>query len=145
VVGLLKRATRVRLLLAAVAVAATFGAHASAQRATTTHPDLQGLWTNGTATPLQRPPEFAGKESLTVDEAADFERTAIERLLKTIPEEDRTGGDLNEVYLETHTLKLADGRRTSLIVDPADGRLPPLLPQAQQRAAACGRVPFVEH
>jgi hypothetical protein len=51
----------------------------SAQRATSTPPDLQGLWTNGTATPFQRPKEFADKPVLTESEAAEYERTGIAR------------------------------------------------------------------
>ena len=126
----------VRLGFVTALAVVLWGAQPSAQRRLSAHPNLQGFWTNGTATPLQRPPEFAGKAFLTEQEAADFERTAIERLVKSFPQEDRNAADLNEIYLETHTLKLADGRRTSLIVDPADGRLPPLLEQAKQRAAA---------
>src|SRR5262249_11173178 len=72
---------------------------------------------------------------LTADEAATYEKGGLERLLRSIPEEDRIGADLNDVYLETSSLKLVDGRRTSLIVDPPDGRLPPLLPDAQKRAS----------
>jgi len=101
------------------------------------HPDFQGLWTNGTATPLLRPQEFANKPTLTPEEAAAFEKGSLGRLLEDIPEADRvTAADLNDIYLDTHSLKLVDGRRTSLIVDPPDGRLPLPLPQAKSRSAA---------
>jgi hypothetical protein len=108
----------------------------AAQNRAERHPDLQGFWTNGTASPLERPAEFKDKPFLTEDEAAAFEKGGLERLLKSLPEEDRIGADLNDIYLETSSLKLANGRRTSLIVDPPDGRLPPLLPDARKRAQA---------
>jgi hypothetical protein len=97
-------------------------------------PDLQGVWTNGTLTPLTRPAEFADRYALTKAEAAEFERTAFERVMKTVPELDRmTAADLNDVYLDTATLKVVPDRRTSLIVDPPNGMLPPRAPAAQQR------------
>jgi hypothetical protein len=99
--------------------------------------DLQGLWTNGTLTPLQRPPDFADKPTLSEEEAAAFEKGGIERLLKQLPHDDVvTAGDLNDTYLETATLKLVEGRRTALIVDPPNGRLPAFVPEAQKRLAA---------
>ena len=99
--------------------------------------DFQGLWTNGTLTPLQRPPEFADKPTLSAEEAAAFEKGGMERLLKLLPHDDVvTAGDLNDTYLETSSLKLVEGRRTSLIVDPSNGRLPALVPEAQKRLAA---------
>ena len=99
--------------------------------------DLQGLWTNGTLTPLQRPPEFADKPTLSEEEAAAFEKGGMERLLKQLPHDDLvTAGDLNDTYLETSSLKLVEGRRTSLIVNPSNGRLPALVPEAQKRLAA---------
>jgi len=98
--------------------------------------DLQGMWTNSTATPLQRPPDLANKPFFTPEEAAEYERTAVTRLLSAFSEEDRLAADLNETYLETQTMKVVGDLRTSLIVDPPNGRLPDLLPQAEARAAA---------
>jgi len=95
--------------------------------------DLQGFWTNGTATPLERPADFAAKAFFTETEAAEFERTALDRIVKTLPPEDQLAADLTDVYYDN--LKVVPDRRTSLIVDPADGRLPPMLPQARIRAA----------
>ena len=99
------------------------------------HRDLQGVWTNGTATPLERPEEFKDRRTFSDEEAASYEETALDRLLQAIPEVDRKlGADLNYTYLDYfHVL---EDRRTSLIVDPPDGRLPALVPQAQQRMAA---------
>ena len=123
----------VRFTSAVAAAALIWTAHLSAQRTPGGHPDLQGLWSNGTATPLQRPAEFANRAFFTEQEAAEYDRTAQERLVKSLPEEDRTAADLNDIYLDT--LKVVDDRRTSLIIDPPDGRLPALLPEAQKRSA----------
>ena len=97
------------------------------------HPDLQGFWTNNTATPFQRPTELAGKEFFTEAEAAEYERTALDRLVKET-DDDKLAADLNYDYLDYR--KVGESRRTSLIVDPPAGRLPDLLPQARQRATA---------
>jgi len=99
-------------------------------------PNLQGVWTNGTLTPLTRPTDFADRYALTKAEAAEFERTGFERVMKTVPELDRmTAGDLNDTYLDTAALKVVPDRRTSLIVDPPNGMLPPRTSAAQQRPA----------
>src|SRR5262245_61066584 len=98
-------------------------------------PDLQGFWSNATVTPLERPAEFSGKEFFTEAEAAEYERTALERLLEFVgPEERLLGADLNYTYMDFH--RVGENRRTALIVDPADGRIPRLLPRAEKRAAA---------
>ena len=83
-------------------------------------PDLQGIWDNRTITPLERPRQFAGQETLTAAEAAAYEaRTAEQRV-----------GD--RYYWDRGTRTVAD-RRTALITDPADGRVPPLTPAGRQR------------
>ena len=105
----------------------------SAQGTPSRLPDLQGLWTNGTATPLERPTEFANKAFFTAAEATAFERTALERTVKTLPPEDQIGADLTDIYYDG--LHVVADRRTSLIVEPLDGKLPPILPQARLRAA----------
>ena len=97
-------------------------------------PDLQGFWTNTTATPLQRPREFGDKSHFTKAEAAEYERTWMARLIAAEDEEDRTGADLNETYLDDRAV--VPDLRTSLIVDPPTGRLPPLLKAAQERLDA---------
>lgn len=101
------------------------------------HPDLQGIWTNATLTPLERPPEFAGKPVLTQTEAAAYAK----RLLQQDDRDRRDGNadaDLGRAYNESwfdRGTKIA-GRRTSLIVDPPDGRVPPLTPAAQKKLDA---------
>ena len=98
-------------------------------------PDLQGVWTNSTLTPLERPAELAGKEFLTQQEAADY----VKRTLQQVSSERRDGGaqvdvgrSYNEFWRDRGNNLVAD-RRTSLIVDPPDGRIPPLTPAAKKR------------
>ena len=99
-------------------------------------PDLQGVWTNPTLTPLERPAELAGKEFLSEQEAADF----VKRTLNQVNSDRRDGGaqtDVGRSYNEfwrDRGSNLVSDRRTSLIVDPPDGRIPPLTPAAQKRA-----------
>ena len=97
-------------------------------------PDLQGFWTNTTATPLQRPRELGDKRHFSKAEAAEYERTWLERLVQGEDEEDRTGADLNEIYLDDRSV--VPDLRTSLIVDPQTGRLPPFVKAAEERLAA---------
>ena len=101
-------------------------------------PDLQGLWTNATVTPFERPPELAAKPVLTEQEAAEFEkRTAQAR------DADRraTGADAdvalayNQFWYDRGT-KVVGSRRTSLVVDPPDGKVPALTPEGQRLADA---------
>src|SRR5579864_6679406 len=98
-------------------------------------PDLQGIWTNGTLTPLERPRDLAGKEFLTEQEAAEREK----RLRDELSTDRRDGGaevDVGRSYNELWRERGKVLQRTSLIIDPPDGRLPPLTPEGQKRAAA---------
>lgn len=126
-----------RLLLPIAIVALLAGPRAFAQRAAPARPNLEGTWNAATLTPLQRPQEFKDKAIFTPEEAAEYVRTAPERVLKKLPSAaDRlTQADVDEAFVETEAYKL-DGLRTSLIVDPANGMLPPLLPAAKARIAA---------
>jgi hypothetical protein len=97
-------------------------------------PDLQGVWTNSTLTPLERPAELAGKAVLTEKEAADY----VKGLLQRVNTDRRDGGaqvDVGRSYNEFWRDRGNDltDRRTSLIVDPPDGRIPALTPEAQKR------------
>src|SRR5947209_1216436 len=113
------------------------------------HPDLQGVWLNNSATPLERPKALEGKSYLTDEEVAELRRRA-DRLFKNT-NADFAGGDA--VYLaaladiDRFKSSTATGttfemierefdNRTSLIVDPPDGRIPSLTAEAQQRRAA---------
>ena len=92
-------------------------------------PDLQGVWEYATMTPLERPREIE-KDVLTDEEAAAYERQVIER---------QKGGFNTAGPAWWDKAGLAD-RRTSLIVDPPNGRIPPLTPEAQKRAAALAQA-----
>src|SRR5262249_30478464 len=97
-------------------------------------PDLQGFWTNTTATPLERPKEFIDKIHFTKLEAEAYASTWLERLIQNEDENDRTGADLNEIYLDDR--KVVPDLRTSLIIDPPTGRLPPFVAGASDRLKA---------
>ena len=87
-------------------------------------PDLQGVWTNQTPVPLERPQALGAKAFFTEEESAAFEKTSLERLLGQVAAERPTSGELNEVWLETANGRVPPSRRTSLVVDPPDGRIP---------------------
>src|SRR6267378_8429063 len=97
-------------------------------------PDLQGVWSNATLTPLERPAAFAGREFLTEKELADKEKALQPRTRLSAGTEAHY--DFLQYGLDPLQAKRATSRRTSLIVDPPDGRIPPLSPEAQKRAAA---------
>src|ERR1700676_363707 len=101
-------------------------------------PDLQGIWTNATITPLERPKELAGKEFFTEKEAVEYERRVLDESNKDrrdgSPEAD-VGRAYNDSWWDRGT-KVVPTRRTSIVVDPADGRVPPLTAEAQKAAAA---------
>ena len=119
-------------------------------------PDLQGVWTGQTFTPLQRPERFAGQEFLTEEEAAALtevltadgvdplrggaftqalaEDDAAKRRDTTL-QADPTHYD-NAMWLRTARPKGLSSRRTSLIVDPPDGRIPRRNQEGRQRTAA---------
>jgi hypothetical protein len=118
-------------------------------RAPDGHPDLQGIWSNNIATPLERPKELAGRATLTDEEVAAMKKKAHELF----------GGDGDAAFFDgcysavlANVLGTKQGyksegaggygsvwiverdweNRTSLITDPADGRMPPLTPEAKR-------------
>jgi len=101
----------------------------------TGHPDLQGYWTNSTITPLERPADLAAKAVFTEKEAADYQR----RVLAAVNTDNRdanpeidVGRSYNELFRERGGV--VPDRRTSLIIDPPDGRIPALTPAGQKKA-----------
>jgi hypothetical protein len=86
-------------------------------------PDLNGTWTGSTLTPLERPAEFAGKSVLTVEEAAALEARARARAAREPQAAAGDPGTYNQIWFDPSSAVVPD-RRTSLIVDPPDGRLP---------------------
>jgi hypothetical protein len=99
-------------------------------------PDLQGIWTDETDTPLQRSPKYASQEFFTEAQRAELDRERSELLGRDSRAERGTerdvGGSYNSVFLSVKHI----GARTSKIVDPPNGQLPPLTPEAQKAAAA---------
>ena len=100
------------------------------------HADLQGLWDFRSATPLERPTRFAGREFMTPDEVVAYEQEALVREDGRPPDDGRTEQSVHPAWWLDYGKTVVKTRRTSLIVDPPDGRIPPLTPQAQQRNAA---------
>jgi hypothetical protein len=101
-------------------------------------PDLQGMWTNATYTPLQRPANLGTKAFYTDEELAAIEKRRREQ----VPEPDVPGTaadvhyDFSQFGLDRSQGVVAPNKRTSLVVDPPDGRIPPVTPEGQKRAAA---------
>jgi hypothetical protein len=102
-------------------------------------PDLQGVWNDATSTPLQRPSSVGSKDTLSDEEAEEFQQ----QLASELNRDRRDGGpevDVNRAYnehwMDSRRLKITADRRTSLIVDPPDGRIPPLVPLSPEREKA---------
>jgi hypothetical protein len=87
------------------------------------HPDIQGVWDSTTGTPLERPRDLADKEFLSDEEAADRERRRFAQFDSPDRGPGNPTGDYGSVWREGSKNAV---NRTSLIVDPKDGRLPPL-------------------
>ncbi|HUI78880.1 MAG TPA: hypothetical protein VLY24_13220 [Bryobacteraceae bacterium] len=132
----------VRPLALVAVIGAALVAPARAQRVAKTpdgQPDLQGIWTNATLTPFQRPAELGNKEFFTEDEAAAFEKQRIQQndvdRLEGTGDSDLARRAYNNAWFDRGT-RVVKSRRTSLVVDPPDGRIPAMTPEAQKRADA---------
>ena len=122
----------------------------SVPRASDGHPDLQGVWTNATITPLERPADLAGKATLTDAEAKTWEKKDLSS--NTLDSDVDSGfnratggpgvGAYNNLFVDRGSeLERIDGvKRTSLIVDPPDGKIPPITEAARQRNANTTRA-----
>jgi hypothetical protein len=111
-------------------------------------PDLQGVWDFRNLIPLERPAKFATKEFLTEQEAAEFEKDALARLDMDRRDDDPTRtpavvngapatADVARAYNEfwwDFGKKFVGSKRSSLIIDPPDGKIPPLTPGAKKKA-----------
>jgi hypothetical protein len=111
------------------------------------HPDLQGMWVNNSGTPLERPEAFEGKATLTDEELAELQAKAAEVLDggdaffaddfvaaatsqdTGVRSFDQKTGNYNQFWIVERELD----HRTSLIVDPPDGRIPALSPEGRER------------
>ncbi len=110
------------------------------------HPDLQGVWTNATITPLERPSAFASKPTLTDAEATEYEKKDAKELNAQDGQSDGpliaaagssgTGG-YNVLFVDRGSeLARVDGtKRTSLVIDPPTGKIPPITAEARERNA----------
>ena len=99
-------------------------------------PDLQGIWTDEFRTPLERPADFADAETFSAEE-----RAALDARRAALPRRDAraargTERDVRGAYNAVFESIRPTGERTSLIVDPLDGRVPPLTAEAQERVGA---------
>jgi hypothetical protein len=124
----------------APAGSATAPASASALKTPWGEPDLQGIWTDETDTPLQRPAKYADQEFFTPAQRAELDRARTAVLANADKPSERsdrgTERDVAGAYNSQFVSFKRTGARTSLIVEPPDGRMPPLTPQAQKMAAA---------
>jgi hypothetical protein len=99
-------------------------------------PDLQGIWTDETDTPLQRSPKYANQEFFTEAQRAELDRQRSNMQGRERRSERGTVADVAGAYNDVFTPKKRTGARTSRIVDPPNGRLPPLTAEAQKAVAA---------
>jgi len=128
----------IALVVGAVSAVSITGLSAQAPALKTAwgEPDLQGIWTDESDTPRQRSPKFANQETFTEAQRAelDRERSALMRRDKRV--ERGTELDVAGAYNAVFTSQKRTGERTSLIIDPPNGRIPPMTPEAQKLAAA---------
>src|SRR5579871_2719599 len=108
------------------------------------HPSLDGIWSNATRTPLERPPEFAGKATISDAEARAWEQKehqawqeldgTSEGPLHKLKGSEGTGAYNVLFYDMGNGLARIDGvKHTSMVIDPPDGKIPPMLPEARER------------
>ncbi|HLG59340.1 MAG TPA: hypothetical protein VI485_28635 [Vicinamibacterales bacterium] len=98
-------------------------------------PDLEGIWTNATLTLLQRAPELGTKAFFTPEEAVAFEKQRVQQTNADRPLRAGEVGAYNDAFFERGT-RGVKSRRTSLVIDPPDGRIPALTPEAQKKVDA---------
>ena len=121
---------RFRAPLALWTIAAFLASPAAMTKDEHGKPDLQGMWTGGTLTPFERPPQLANKPFLTATELAEHQRQSAERFWKAGHNPADVGRD-NDAFLDSD-MKILPNGQTSLVVQPADGKVP-LRPEAERR------------
>jgi hypothetical protein len=107
-----------------IAVALLAPAAAFAQKTPWGDPDLQGVWSNLTPIPLERPAAMSNKPFLTKAEAAEIEKGALATTLKNVAATIATSGEFNEIWLESQKGRVPRNLSTSLVIDPSDGKIP---------------------
>src|SRR5215468_12680868 len=95
-------------------------------------PDLQGIWTDESDTPLQRSPKYANQEFFTEAQRQELDKERAALLGRDRRVERGTELDVAGAYSAVFMSMKRTGARTSMIVDPVNGRIPPLTPQAQK-------------
>ncbi|HZI78344.1 MAG TPA: hypothetical protein VFD69_02465 [Vicinamibacterales bacterium] len=133
------RSTFVAIVMLLLGAASVPGQAQRIPRLADGKPDMQGYWTNQTFTPLERPAQFKDKQFFSTEEAQTFARQRLEDV-KDVPRGEQVKSDADihyddGIWLLEHFEKGAM-LRTSIVTDPADGRIPPLSPEGQKRAQA---------
>jgi hypothetical protein len=112
------------------------------------HPDLTGIWSNATRTPFERPEVFAGKATLSEAEAREWEAREAQRWKEGATIDGGRpvsiqGGAYNVLFYDNGSgLARFDGqKRTSMVVDPPDGHVPPVVPEARNRVRRGAIIP----
>jgi hypothetical protein len=122
------------------AVVAVLGTQTSAQgpaalKTAWGEPDLQGIWTVEYDTPLQRSPRFANQEFFTEEQRAEFDRVRSQIRGRDVRGDRGSEIDVAGAYNDEFGAMKRTGKRTSAVIDPPNGRIPPMTPEAQKIAA----------
>src|SRR6266852_4709716 len=120
----------------APAASVTAPAAAAVPKTAWGEPDLQGIWTDESDTPLQRSAKYANQEFFTEAQRAELDKERSALLSRDRRVERGTELDVAGAYNALFMTQKRTGARTSMIVDPANGRIPPLAPEAQKTAGA---------
>ena len=127
------------VLVAVVLLPSIIVAQVSVPRTPEGKPDLSGVWNFSTATPMQRPEELAGKETLTREEAAEYEQRLAERRRAGDSTSETASLEARVSYEQAIWFERGDtlaAYRTSLVVRPTKGRIPAMRPEALARGVA---------
>jgi hypothetical protein len=119
-----------RQLAAAFAVVPALAAGQNAGRAVV--PDFEGIWNSATATPLERPRALKDKAYFTPDEAAEWERQVAQGNEERPAQPGSKNTGTYNVFFREFGSRVVKTRRTSIITDPPDGRIPSLTPEAAE-------------
>ena len=117
-------------------------------RAADGHPDLSGIWSNATRTPFERPDVFAGRATISDDEARKWEAREKQRWEEGSKIDGGRpvsieGGAYNVLFYDngSELARIGGQKRTSMVVDPPDGHVPPLVPEARDRPRRRSYIP----
>src|SRR5271154_2806026 len=116
----------------AQAPAASAAASAQALKTPWGEPDLQGIWTDETDTPFQRSPKFANQEFFTEAQRAEFDRIRSDMRGRDTRGARGSERDVSGAYNNVWGALKRTSQRTSMVVDPPDGRIPAMTPDAQK-------------